>query len=391
MKRSVFWTGASVLVVTSISIFVEVTYGHAVDPPVPQAAQIDGGRLTIVEGVPVVHLEGTHFEIGRQHGALLKEQIHFLHKEYGENFMFPLVGEQNIREWAETAESFIPQKYIEEMRGIAEGSGISYEKTLQINCAIDRLQSLFCSTVTASGDATKDGDVIFGRNLDFAGRGILHKATVVLVMKPDGETPLLSVTWPGLIGVLSGMNGRGVAVATMMIHRFLKKPTPGTPYMILYREALARAHEAADVYDVLAAGKRTGPNNLMVADAAGTSYVVEFDATRIAKRPAQDGGACGTNYFLSKELEGVGHPVGRDRFRDLERFLEEEYGKIDVESVRKVLQKVARPWFVNVQSMIFLPRQRAMYISVGGRLPAAEQPFVKLNRDLLFGAWDSGK
>ena len=68
MKRSVYWTGACVLVVTSISIFVEVTYGHSVHPPAPQAAQIGGGRLTLVEGVPVVHLEGTHFEIGRQHG-----------------------------------------------------------------------------------------------------------------------------------------------------------------------------------------------------------------------------------------------------------------------------------------------------------------------------------
>jgi hypothetical protein len=191
--------------------------------------------------------------------------------------------------------------------------------------------------------------------------------------------------------VLSGMNGRGVAGATMMIHRFFKKPTPGTPYMILYREALARAHDAADVYDVLAAGKRTCPNNFMVADAAGTSYVIEFDTTRIVKRPARNGGSCGTNYFLSKELEDEGHPVGQSRFRDLEGFLEKEHGKIDVESVRRVLQKVARPWFVNIQSMIFLPRQRAMHISVGGRLPAAEQPFVKLDRNFLFGAWESGK
>ena len=47
---------------------------------------------------------------------------------------------------------------------------------------------------------------------------------------------------------------------------------------------------------------------------------------------------------------------------------------------------VARPAEMNVQSMIFLPRRRGLHVSKGGALPAAKQPFVHLDKKLLFGA-----
>ena len=58
---------------------------------------------------------------------------------------------------------------------------------------------VLCSTVVAGGDATKNGEVLFGRNLDFIGRNILHRTTVCLVYETPGKTPLVSVTWPGLV------------------------------------------------------------------------------------------------------------------------------------------------------------------------------------------------
>ena len=364
---------------------VRLTYGAGgATPPGVRAASAPGGRLVVIDRVPVARLKGTPFEVGRAHGALFRSQIRFLHKEYFRVLAVRALGEAEIERWTRAVEPFIPDHLKQEMRGIAEGSGLPYREILQVNCMIDRLQSLMCSTVVASGKATRDGEVYFGRNLDFPGRNILHKMTVVLVFEPEGKTPLASVTWPGLVGVLSGMNSRGVAGATMMIHKG-RQIRPGLPYMMMYREALERARRTADVHDTIKASRRTCPNNFMVVDSTGAAEVLEWDQEVVARRPAEGGSACSTNHFRSKELEGTGWRAGLGRYRQLERFLADGRGSIDLGKIKQALEEVATPWFLNVQSMVFLPAKREIHLATGDKLPMAAQRWVRLERRVLFG------
>jgi len=371
------------------SLFVQATYGDAPAPPplrVEGLSAADRGRVRLVDGIPVLRLSGTPFEIGRQHGAILAPQIRFLEKEYVEAMVAPAVGGKGkLLDWARSVEKFIPEAYRQELKGIAAGAGMSYERVLVANTMVDRFQTVMCSTVVAAGDATKDREVFFGRNLDFPGRRVLHQMTVVVVYELEGAAPVASVTWPGLVGVLSGMNGHGVCGATMLVHRG-KPLRPGMPYMIMYREALARARKMGDVHDYIDQAKRTCPNNFMVVDATGAAEVIEFDQDVVARRPAAGGTVCSTNHFRTKELAGTeGWRMGEDRYANLEEFLEREHGKIDVDRIRKALGDVATPWLLNVQSMVFLPARRALHVSKGGALPAAKQPFVHLSREVLFG------
>jgi hypothetical protein len=252
------------------------------------------------------------------------------------------------------------------------------------NVSIDLMQTMMCSTVVASGAATVDGEVYFGRNLDFPGRGLLQRTTVLLVFETPGEIPVVAVTWPGLIGVLSAMNAEGVCGATMMIHRG-GGPEPGLPYMMMYREALVRAKRASDVYDFIAASRRTCPNNFTVVDPSGAAEVVEYNPAAALRRPAERGCVCSTNFFRSEPLRDTGWDMGVGRYRDLARFLDEERGRIDLARVIGALRKVARPWFLNVQSMVFLPRRRELHLAAAADLPAADAPFVRIGREALFG------
>lgn len=394
MTRQAFLVALLVFAAAAVSRFVEATYGEGGrEPPrlarasVPEAHR---ARVALREGVPVVRLSGSHREIGRQYGAIFREQIRFLREEYFEPLPVAVLGRDAIRTWAESVEAFIPEPYREEMRGLAETSGLTYEEVLQVNTCVDRLQSVMCSTIVVSGAAAKDGEVIFGRNLDFPGRAVLHRTTVVVVFAPEGKTPVVSVTWPGLVGVLSGMNAEGVAGATMMIHRRASELRPGVPYMLMYREALHGAKRAGDVFDAIAASRRTCPNNFMAVDASGAAEVTEFDAERAVRRRAEHGCICSTNFFHSAELADAGYPVGKRRYETLEEFVRARRGTIDVDAVRAALADVAVPWFLNVQSMVFLPRARALHLSVGGSLPAAKQPFVLLDAEILFGATGTG-
>jgi hypothetical protein len=160
---------------------------------------------------------------------------------------------------------------------------------------------------------------------------------------------------------------------------------PGIPYPLMYREALARARTVADVHAFIAGSKRTCANNFMVVGPDGQAEVIEWDALRVARRPARDGGICSTNHFRTEEMRGAGWTIGADRYRSLERFLAEEHGRIDAAAVQRALGDVATPWFLNVQSMVFLPGERALSLARGGDLPAAKRPFVLLDRETLFG------
>jgi hypothetical protein len=381
-------TGVVLLGLSALSLFVTFTWGDAPPPPPVRAEDIadkgvrDGLRL--VGPVPVLRLKGTPREMGFQHGAALKPQIRFLYAEYYQAMVQRALGEAELRAWAEKTEPFLLEKHKEELKGLAEGSGLPYEEVLRVNTMVDRFQSIACSTVVAMGDATKDGEVYFGRNLDFPGRNILQRMTVVLVFEPEGGTPLAAVTWPGLIGVLSGMNANGVAGATMQIHRG-RDLRPGLPYLLMYREALAGARTKDDVFASISSATRTCANNFMVVDATGASEVIEYDPEVAVRRSAAEGCLCSTNFFASDELREKCLPMGKERYETLTDFLARERGKIDLDGVKGALKDVATPFFLNVQAMIFLPRRLEIHLAAGPDLPAAKAPYFRLPKDVLFG------
>ena len=155
--------------------------------------------------------------------------------------------------------------------------------------------------------------------------------------------------------------------------------------MLLYRRALEQAGSIDDVTRTIKSGARTCPNNFMTMDATGASAVIEWDAGKVAVRRPDNGGLCSTNYFRSDVLKDVGTPLGLNRYDDLSEFLSRRHGRIGIDEVKAVLRKVARPWYVNVQAMIFLPRRKTMHVAVAERLPAASQPYVELDAATLFG------
>jgi hypothetical protein len=68
------------------------------------------------------------------------------------------------------------------------------------------------------------------------------------------------------------------------------------------------------------------------------------------------------------------------RYRAVERFARAE-GPIGLERAVEALRASA-PRFANVQSMVFLPREGAVHVTLGAP-PAAAHRFVRLGRDVL--------
>ncbi|MFP6762757.1 MAG: C45 family peptidase, partial [Planctomycetaceae bacterium] len=184
-------------------------------------ARCGQGWLETINGYPVLHLKGSPREMGYQHGALLKSSVqknmHTLLEVRGSE---PLVefGPISIRPKAaiesiiEIQKPFVPQRYFEEMEGLAGGAGITVRDARICNF----IPELFhCSGFALMNTATRNGRLLHGRVLDYAVDWGLQEHAVIIVAEPKGRIPFVNVTYAGFIGSVTGMNSRHISIGEM--------------------------------------------------------------------------------------------------------------------------------------------------------------------------------
>ncbi len=131
-----------------------------------------------------------------------------------------------------------------------------------------------CSTFGLGPGATKDGHVLVARAFDFEAGDVFDRDKAVYFVRGDGLIPFASVAWPGLIGVLSGMNAEGV---TVVVHgaRARTPQAEGEPAVFTLREVLERAHDTDEAVGILKRQRVMVSHVVFVADARGRFAVVE--------------------------------------------------------------------------------------------------------------------
>ncbi len=371
-------TGSRRTLFCSACIFLLAAGAHAADF---KEGTSGPASLRLVEGVPVVHVYGTPAEMGAQQGKLLAPQIQFLMKEYLSKFL-ALGGtgpglRPSVLKLAREMEKSIPAEYVQEMQALAEAAGVQYDDVLLANTVFDIKRAVYCSTVVAVGGRSADGQPIFGRNLDFPTMGVAQHYTCVIVYHPKHGHAVASVIFPGLVGVLSGMNDAGVSAAVMEVH-VRGSQINATPYAMVFRTALAGAGSTDDVVKAVSAAARSCTNNLMICDAAGNAACAELALRAVAVRKPEDGALFATNHFLSKEL---GRPALCWRIPLIEKALKDGK-KVGQALVQRILADVAFNE-LTMQSIVFRPASREFLLAAGDP-PAAKRPFVRLKKAVLF-------
>jgi predicted choloylglycine hydrolase len=323
--------------------------------------------LKMVSGVPFGVFVGTPQEIGEAQGKLLGKQFAQLSKEYLEKAALFCGGKKVLLERAKKMEQFIPARYIDEMKGFAKAAEAEYEVVLLASAYADVYRSGGCSTIAVSGEAS-GGAVLVGRNLDFAAFGVLHKYTLISIYRPKGFKSFVSVTLPGLCGVLSGMNEDGLTAAVMEVCS-AEDGTEGMPSIILFRRLLEEAATVDEALKILQSEKRCVCNNLILADRSGAAAVAEIGPKRFEVRRAQGGAVFATNHFREK----VEVPPECSRYALLEKFVKEKQGKIDVAAIKEVLKSVSVS-ILTIQSMVFEPNTLKIHLA-SGEVPATKSEF----------------
>lgn len=329
--------------------------------------------------VPVIDLRGSGSQIGQSHAEQLGAPIRTLFRTYFGRY-FTSDAQRNLALMAASAfEAHLSPEHRQEVRALAAQSGLDERQVMLGQCFLDLSAMTACSTVALPAAAAPDGVARFGRNLDFPSFNVADKNSVVLIVRPAGRYAFASVAWPGMLGVLSGMNEHGLALANMEVDRGRRLPQ-AMPYTMLYRTVLERCRTVAEAVALLESTPRQTANNLMLMDAAGDRAVVEITPGKITVRRAPDTAALiSTNHQRGQEPDLAGRC---ERFDFLHDASKARFGRIDHRGVEKMLARVAQGRDT-LQSMIFEPGNRLMYLSVGAAAHTKEYHRLDLRKQLL--------
>jgi hypothetical protein len=318
--------------------------------------------------IPVGEFAGDPAQIGDAHGTRFRDQILELFHDY---LMAQLQG--NIRVQARMAaasfEIYMLPDQRAEIHALADAVGLNIYDALLAQCYLDLMPLTECSTIALPSEAAPDGVARMGRNLDFDSQGILDKRSVLMIYHPAGKYQFASIGWPGMIGVLSGMNEYGLCLANMEVNRPLRPPM-AMPYPLLYRTILERCRTVDEAIDFLNRTPRQSANNLMLMDAAGNRAVAEIRPDGVAVRRGQAASALiSTNHQRGQNTDTPGFCW---RYDSLHRASAAEFGRINLPALETMLGKVVQgtDGDMTLESMVFEPANRIVYLATGLDAPA---------------------
>lgn len=207
------------------------------------------------------------------------------------------MSRERLREIAAASLGFQPDPYAELFP--------TFQRFVYLNALYDISLSfegsplIGCTSFAFAGEATADGSGMLARAFDFEVDDIFDRRKAVFLVRETGKLPFASVAWPGLVGVVSGMNLEGVAV---VVHGGRAgEPQPvGEPVVHALRRVLSEARDSEQAARLLAERAPMVSHIVVLTDARGRSAVVERapgfkDAVRwLGTRAAV------TNHFESK-------------------------------------------------------------------------------------------
>ncbi len=341
-------------------------------------ARCGQGWLESINGYHVLHLKGSPYEMGYQHGALLKDSIKenlgYMIKVRGDKALVTVGNVQVkpsgiIRTIISIQRKYVPQKYFDEMQGMADASGLDVDLIRMGNF----IPELFhCSGFAVMNSASKDGMLYHGRVLDYAIDWKLQEHAVIIVAEPEGGIPFVNVTYSGFLGSVTGMNAKQVSIGEMGGGGY--GHWGGVPMALLVREVLSSANTLEEAIGVFRNNKRTCQYFYVVADAKTNEAVgmeASWDKIQIIKP--------GTKHPL------LPHPVkdcsllsAGSRYEELVKRAKAGHGQFDVQAA---LELMDRPVAMksNLHNVLFEPKTTRFWVANASRdkQPAATQPYYQ--------------
>ena len=291
----------------------------------------------------------------------------------------------------------VPEEYREEIYGISQSCtheydfiGTPYERQLNYHSAHDlghAMQDYMlvgCSSFAVWGTQSADSSLLIGRNFDFYVGDAFAENKQVAFYAPEKGYKFASVGWPGMIGVLSGMNEAGLTV-TINAAKSAVPTGSATPISILTREILQYASTIEEAFAIAEKRKTFVSESILIGSAKdGKAAIIEKspEKTVLFTGKEPDRLIC-TNHYQSeafsedeRNLENIRTSDSPYRFARLEELINENQ-PLDTKAAASILRnrkglqdidlglanEMAVNQFIAHHSVIFQPEKRLMWVS----------------------------
>lgn len=276
---------------------------------------------------------------------------------------------------------YLPQNLVDEMDGIAEGMCSSkllpncnvteWGNTLKAINMVPELIRMACTAYGAWGTATPDSKLVQIRALDFGG-GPFANHTIVQVNR-DPNNPgnaFASITFPGMVGVITGVSENGIGVSEkvwMTYDKISLQPGhyDGEPDVFVLRDILEKSKNKAEAEAYMQNVKRTFAIWVGVGDYATQTFdlvaykedssIVYNDVTA----PSMTGQPFIENVaYVDKHPQ----PSGEGPTGTLPTALSDFHGNITLENTKTIL-KYHQTGDLHIAAYNFGDKE--MYVSIG--------------------------
>src|SRR5262245_60976617 len=315
--------------------------------------------VTQREGLPVIRLKGSPFEMGFASGKLLEKQMHTLEDDF-----LAMVRGYAPQAWKmKASRSYIAFRnrrlsdhvaldYRQQIYGTTLGCadihpelGDYYDRLLNYHAAHDISYMMIdnplvskagCTSFGAWGSATENGHLITGRNFDWEAAEVFSRDRVVILCEPDGGIPFVSLAWGSMAGVVSGMNRAGISVTLNGAPSNLPANT-ATPTAMLARHVLQKAHNLTEALDIIRSNRVFVSTLWLVGSKKDGKFIVVErtpGATNV-REPDGDSIVCANHFQTDKLRDGrrnqhyLAEATSLSRYQRMSELIQTNRGSIN--------------------------------------------------------------
>ena len=256
--------------------------------------------------------------------------------------------------------------YLEEIQGIAEGSGATFQVIFLLNARTEgmklavqpelRAQLLSneatdgCTAVTVMPSATASGHLIHAQNWDWK-EECAETGVVLRILCDDGPS-ILTFTEAGMLA-RSGFNSAGIAITGNNLESDRDYKRIGLPLPMIRRKALECEHLALAMH-VVHATPKSGSNNMAISHTKGVAINFECAPDETFQISPENGLLIHANHWISTAAQvklrdtGIAQsPCTLFRGTRVRDILSPFIGSITIEHVKNaLLDDFDSPWSV---------------------------------------------
>jgi len=377
-------------------------------------------------GLWEMYIEGDPFERGVAFGKLAQELLLYQEEAFVEQIRLLVPSERYLKflkyflAWFNrNLDKSIPDEYKLEIYGTSFscspefdfiGSGyqrqLNYHAAHDIGHALQGLNMVGCTSFAVWGEKSADSTLLVGRNFDFYAGRKFSENKIVCFVNPSQGNRFMMITWAGMIGVVSGMNEKGLTVTINAASSSVPRQA-ATPVSIVAREILQYASSIEEAYEIAGQRKMFVSESLLIGSAEdGMSAIIEKSPEKTGIFYPEGNQIICANHFQGETFSSDKHNIenirGSDsRYRfdrvsellaadnvvdiaDAVSILRNRFGKNDIEL------GMGNPMAVNQliahHSVVFKPSEQLAWVSTP---PWQLGRYVAYDMDRIFALPDS--